>query len=192
MKFNIVRDNPNANEKSVGLSCDEIKEFANNLYDTVKAYRLLGLNFSEGNIKTRFNNLLERANESCCNSHGCSGGKNIISIDSKGDIYPCEMMDYSEVKLGSIYHDDNLNDNQSLVKQVKEAIKNNIYFKKKINKECNTCPWYYYCKGGCTSRILYSKGKMKYDEVECEFNKVIYERIVDDLLTGIRKDDING
>ena len=67
-----------------------------------------------------------------------------------------------------------------------------IIIPQKINKECNTCPWYYYCKGGCTSRILYSKGKMKYDEVECEFNKVIYERIIDDLLRGIRKDDING
>ena len=192
MKFNIVRDNPNANEKSIGLTKEEIKIFANNLYDTVKAYNLLGINFKEGNIKTRFNNLMQRSNESCCSSNGCSGGKNIISIDSRGNIYPCEMMDYEEVKLGSIYHDDNLNDNSSLVKQINEAKKNNIYFNKKINKECNSCPWYYYCKGGCTSRILYSKGKMKYDEVECEFNKVIYEKIVDDILSSIGKDDING
>ena len=189
MKFNIVRDNPNATEKSIGLSKEEIKVFANSLYDTIKTYNSLGVKFSEGNIKTRYHNLIDRAHDNCCNSHGCSGGKNIISIDSKGDIYPCEMMDYSMVKLGSIYHDDKLDDNTSLIKQISEAKKKNIYFKKKVNKECNSCPWYYYCKGGCTSRILYSNGVMTYDEVECEFNKVIYTRIVDDILSGIRKDD---
>ena len=188
MKFNIVRDNPNAQENNIGLTKEEIKKFANTLYDTIRAYNKLGINFQEGNIKVRYDNLIERTNENYCCSRGCSGGENIISFDSNGNIYPCEMMDYSKVKIGSIYHDDKLSDNESLIKQIKEAKKNNIYFKKKINKECNNCPWYYYCKGGCTSRIIYSNGKMKYDEVECEFNKVIYERIVNDILDNIGKD----
>lgn len=189
MKFNIVRDNPNAMEENIGLNKDEIKTFANNLYDTVKAYNRLGVDFHEDNIKVRYDNLMERANSNYCCSRGCSGGINIISFDSKGNIYPCEMIDYENVKIGSIYHDDNVSDNKSFIEQVSIAKKNNIYFKKKINKECDNCPWYYYCKGGCTSRILYSKGKMKYDEVECEFNKVIYERLVNDILDDIGKDN---
>ena len=188
MKFNIVRDNPNAQEENVGLTREEIKVFANNLYDTVRAYKLLGINFCEANIKVRYDNLMERANSNCCSSFGCSGGTNIISFDNEGNIYPCEMMDYKEVKLGSIYHNDKISDNKSLIKQINDAKKNNVYFQRKINKECNNCPWYYYCKGGCTSRILYSKGKMKYDEVECEFNKVIYERLVNDILDNVGKD----
>ena len=51
--------------------------------------------------------------------------------------------------------------------------------------ECKECPWNYYCKGGCRSRILYSKGKMKYDEVECIFNKIMYERIIENILDNI-------
>ena len=188
MKFNIVRDNPNALEKNVGLKKEEVREFANSLYDTVKAYNALGLNFQEDNIRIRLDNLIKRANSSYCSSSGCSGGENIISFDSKGNIYPCEMMDYEDVKVGSIYHDDKLSDNDSLVKQINESKKHNIYFKKKDNKECNNCPWFYYCKGGCTSRILYSKGKMKYDQVECEFNKVIYERLVNDILDNVGKE----
>ena len=81
MKFNIVRDNPNALEKNVGLKKEEIKEFANNLYDIIKAYKLLGINFQEDNIKIRFDNLLERSSSSYCSSSGCSGGENIISFD---------------------------------------------------------------------------------------------------------------
>ena len=189
MKFNIVRDNPNAQEMSIGLTKEEIKEFANNLYDIVKKYNLQGINFIEDNIRIRYNNLIERSNESCCISSGCKGGESIISFDSEGNIYPCEMIDYPEVKIGNIYHDDKISDDVSLKKQIGEAKKRNIYFNKKVNKECKDCPWYYYCKGGCTSRILYSKGKMKYDEVECEFNKTIYERIIDDILANIGKDD---
>ena len=188
MKFNIVRDNPNALEENIGLTKEEIKTFANNLYDTVKKYNSLG-GFQEYNIKTRYDNLIERDNSNYCCSRGCSGGVNIISFDSKGNIYPCEMIDYEDVKIGSIYHDDTISDNKSLIEQVSIAKKNNIYFKKKEHKECDNCPWYYYCKGGCTSRILYSKGKMKYDEVECEFNKVIYERLVNDILDDIGKDN---
>ena len=187
MKFNIVRDNPNALEENIGLSKDEIKTFANNLYDTVKTYNRLEEIFHEDNIKVRYDNLIERANSNFCSSFGCSGGENIISFDNKGNIYPCEMMDYPDVKIGSIYHDDKISDNSSLIEQIAKAKNNNIYFKKKVHEKCNDCPWYYYCRGGCTSRIIYSKGKMEYDEVECEFNKVIYERLVNDIL-----DDIEG
>lgn len=186
MKFNIVKDNSNANEESIGLTKEEVILFANKLYDVVELYNLMGIKFSEGNIQMRISNLEERSNCSYCISNGCKGGINLISIDMKGDIYPCEMMDYKDVKIGSIYKDGILSSNSDLIKQVSKAKKHNNYFAKKENEECTSCPWYYYCKGGCTSRIFYSNGKMKYDEVECEFNKVIYERIINHRLKNIR------
>ena len=186
MKFNIVRDNPNANEDSIGLTLENVREFANKLFDAVELYNMLGIKFNEGNIQMRISNLCERNNNSYCISNGCKGGTNLLSIDMNGDIYPCEMMDYKNVKIGSIYKDGKLSSNKDLVNQITDSKKNNIYFQKKINKECQKCPWQYYCKGGCTSRILYSNGKMKYDEIECEFNKVIYERIIDHMLKNIR------
>ncbi len=186
MKFNIVKDNPNANEDKIGLSLEEVKWFANKLFDVVELYNLLGIRFYEGNIQTRINNLNERSNNNCCISNGCKGGINILSIDMNGNIYPCEMMDYKNVKIGLIYKDGKLSSNIDLKKQINKAKKENVYFQKKINKECKNCPWHYYCQGGCTSRIIYSNGKMKYDEIECEFNKIIYERIIDQMLKNIR------
>lgn len=186
MKFNIVKDNPNANEDRIGLSLEEVKFFANKLFDVVELYNLLGIKFSEGNIQMRISNLNERNNNSYCISNGCKGGINLLSIDMNGDIYPCEMMDYKNVKIGSIYKDGKLSSNYDLINQINKSKKNNIYFQKKVNNECKSCPWQYYCKGGCTSRIIYSNGKMKYDEIECEFNKVIYERIIEQMLKNIR------
>lgn len=185
MKFNIVKDNPNAIEEGIGLSIEEVKEFANNLFDTLEIYEMLGLEFSEGNIEMRKENLLKRTNFSCCISNGCKGGKNLISIDMNGDLYPCEMMDYKDVKLGSIYGNDRLIDNKNLIEQLSKSEKENIFFKEKKNNDCKRCPWYYYCKGGCTSRIFYSEGKMKYDIVECEFNKIMYIKIINKLLKNL-------
>jgi len=186
MKFNIVKDNPNANEDRIGLSLEEVRFFANKLFDVVELYNLLGIRFNEGNIQMRIDNLNERSNNSYCISNGCKGGTNLLSIDMNGDIYPCEMMDYKNVKIGSIYKDGKLSSNYDLISQINKSKKNNIYFQKKINRECRSCPWQYYCQGGCTSRIIYSNGKMKYDEIECEFNKIIYERIIEQMLKNIR------
>ena len=187
IKFNIVRDNPNANQDNIGLSTSEVKWFANALFDAVKKYNIEFGKFEEGNIVSRINNLNERINNNYCNSKGCRGGINLISIDMLGNIYPCEMMDYKDVLLSSIYKDGKLSTNKDLIKDIKKAKKENKYFKDKTIDECNDCPWKYYCEGGCRSRIVYSDGKMKYDEIECVFNKVIYERIIKDILENIKE-----
>ena len=187
MKFNIVRDNPNANQDNIGLTIEEVEWFANELFDAVKKFNLENGKFNESNINSRINNLNERVNNNYCNSRGCRGGINLMSIDMSGNIYPCEMMDYKEVQIGSIYKDGKLATNTDLIEQINKSKKENIYFNEKTIDECNNCPWKYYCEGGCRSRILYSEGKMKYDEIECAFNKVIYERLIDNKLEDIKE-----
>jgi len=182
MKFNIVKDNPNANEKSLGLTLDEVEEFANKLCDVVEIYNSLGVNFSEGNIQTRIDNLLIRSGFSCCISNGCKGGQTLISIDAEGNIYPCEMMDYHDVKLGSIYNNGKLSNSDNLQKQINSAKDKNIFFKEKHIDECKICPWHYYCKGGCTSRIYYTNNSTSVDKVECTFNRTIYPRLIRQIL----------
>ncbi len=186
MKFNIVKDNPNANENKIGLSLEEVKAFANLLFDTVNLYNLMGIKFNEGNLQLRYRNLTERTSSNYCISNGCKGGENLLSIDMSGNIYPCEMTDYKNVKIGSIYEEGKLSSNSYLIKQINRSKKTNIYFQEKLNDECKNCPWHYYCQGGCTSRIIYSNGKMKYDEVECELNKILYPRIIEQILKNIR------
>lgn len=100
MKFNIVKDNPNAGERSLGLTPLEVHEFAEELCDLVELYNALGVSFIEGNIQTRATNLTERAGGNCCDSNGCKGGQALISIDAKGGIYPCDLTDCEEFNLG--------------------------------------------------------------------------------------------
>ena len=176
LKFNLVRDNPNASHQSIGLTKEETKEFCENLIDTLKLYKLLGVEFSEGNILTKYHNLIEGHTGNCCISQGCTGAIRILSFDMQGNIYPCEMTDYPNVKLGSIYSGDDL------LSLIKKAYNNNIYYKTRRKTECLICPWWCFCKGGCSSRVHYIDQPNCVDEIECVLNQTIYPKLIDIIL----------
>lgn len=178
MKFNIVRDNIYAPEQKLALKEEEVSWFANEMMDYLQAFRCLGANFSEGNIEVRAKNLLQRSNMSCCISHGCQGGRKMISFDQAGNIYPCEMLDFPEEKIGSIYEE------ESLESMVKRAAQQNRFFLPKKEKRCEMCPWWYYCQGGCSSRNRYLNRDGRVDEVECTLNCAIYPRLIQEILKG--------
>lgn len=182
-KFNLVKDNENAKEKSLQLSEEMIEAFAENLFDVVEAYNALGVNFREYNIQQRIDNLLHRSGNDCCDSNGCSGGFSIISFDYEGGIFPCELTDNKETKMGSIYNEGVLQNGRDILNVIAEAKKNNLYFKSKDLSKCKDCPWIYFCKGGCTSRTLYIKDS-DIDKSICTYNKVIYQRIVNNIVHG--------
>lgn len=177
MKFNLVRDNINAPEQNLALNEQEIFWFANELMDYLKAFRSIGAEFSEGNIEIRAKNLLQRTNVSCCISHGCQGGRKMISFAQNGDIFPCEMMDYPEEKIGSIYDSDNI---ETLIEK---AIKKNLFFLPKHDKKCEHCAWWFYCQGGCSSHNRYLNRDGQIDEAECALNRAIYPRLIQEILS---------
>lgn len=184
MKFNIVRDNEHAPEQSLALSEEEILWFACELMDYLQAFRQIGAEFSEGNLEIRASNLLSRSHMSCCISHGCQGGRNIVSFDQYGNIFPCEMIDFPEEKIGSIYEKEDLN------QQVERAMEKNRFFLPKKDERCKGCPWLYYCQGGCSSRNRYLNRDGQIDRVECCLNRVMYPRLIEYILdTGIIKKD---
>ena len=178
IKFNFVRDNDHACEKKLALSEEEVSWFENELMDYLKAYQCLGVNFTEGNIEVRAKNLLQRSNYSCCISHGCQGGKRMISFDYKGNIFPCEMIDFPEEKIGTIYEED------SVEKMVSRAVKCNKFFLPKQDTKCESCPWWYFCMGGCSSRNRYLNRDGMVDEIECATNRSIYPRLIKEILDG--------
>lgn len=178
MKFNIVRDNANAGENALGISEDEVIVFANELLDYLQAYRMMGISFSEGNVELRAENILRRTGRSCCISHGCQGGKKIISFDQEGNIFPCEMTDFLEEKIGSIYDGANLTD------QISKAVHKNRFFLPKKDVRCDGCPWWYFCQGGCSSRNRYLGRDGEIDTTECALNRTIYPRLVEWILNG--------
>lgn len=189
-KFNIVRDNPNAKEKGLGLNLEEVARFADNLCDVMELYYIMGIPLSEGNIQMRRENLLKRSSYSCCISNGCQGGRRILSFDRKGDIYPCEMMDYPEEKIGSIYRDGRLDEGARLTAQLECAIKQNPFFAEKKCDACVDCPWFYFCRGGCTSKMRYLGKVGEIDETECVLNRVIYPRIIQSILKKSNRKNI--
>ena len=177
MKFNLVRDNIHAPEQNLALNEQEVFWFANELMDYLKAFQSIGAEFSEGNIDIRIKNLLQRSNISCCISHGCQGGRKMVSFDQNGDIFPCEMMDFPEEKIGSIY------DTDSIETLIEKAIKKNLFFLPKQDSKCEHCAWWFYCQGGCSSRNRYLNHDGQIDECECALNRAIYPRLIHEILS---------
>jgi uncharacterized protein len=173
VKFNIVRDNPFARESNLLPSIQEIRDFENALLNEVVAYNRMGIRFKEGNISVRLENLLFRSGKDCCLSHGCTGGRAIVSIAWNGDIYPCEMFDFPEEKIGSIYGPG------GLAEQIEMATLLRNRFEPTLLEKCRVCAWRYYCGGGCTSRIRYGGSVAGVDEVMCAVNNVLYPRLVE-------------
>lgn len=176
MKFNLVRDNPNADTVGLGLVKEDIKWFAQQLCDITEAYNIIGVGFSEGNIRTRRENLFQRLNSSCCISCGCTGGKRIISFDMDGNIFPCELTDHPQMCIGSIYS------NKSLGELLNNYARTNRFYKTRKKEECDTCPWHFFCRGGCSSKVYYCNTPDNVDENECILNQTIYPYIVKKLL----------
>lgn len=181
-KFNIVKDNPNAAETSLELTPEMIQEFSARLYELVVLYNMLGTEFHEANIIQRARNLTSRNNGNCCDSNGCKGGYSIISFDMKGDIYPCELTDQKVLKIGSVYDRNKVLNGTKITDMVNNTREKVPYFQKKDLSGCKDCPWIYFCKGGCSSRLLYSGNRLKTDEAACIYNKEIYPRLILDIL----------
>ncbi len=179
LKFNIVRDNPNAKDENLSLNSADVGWFANELFDYLYAFHSAGSDFSEGNIDVRIRNLLYQCNDNLCISHGCQGGKKIISFSQDGGIFPCEMTDFEEERIGTI------DSGRHLDEMLEEAMLKNKFFEVKEDLKCKNCPWWCYCKGGCTSRNRYNGISGKPDECECAFNRTIYPRIVEGILDGV-------
>lgn len=178
MKFNLVRDNSNAKEEKLALTKEETEVFLQELTECLDAFQSMGADFSEGNIATRAKNLLERNGTNYCLSHGCQGGRRIVSFDYKGDVYPCEMTDFPEEKIGSVFEDTPLDE------QIQAAIEKNYFFLPKKNEKCKECCWWYYCGGGCSSRNRYLGRNGEIDETECLLNCILYPKIIERILDG--------
>lgn len=101
----------------------------------------------------------------------CGAGKNIISVDASGDVYPCHMLQNSEYKLGNILKD-SLEDmlmgskNQSFIGNTVENI-----------IACKKCEYKYFCGGGCKARTLFHSHTFNESDMYCKGFLDNYERL---------------
>jgi uncharacterized protein len=102
----------------------------------------------------------------------------MLSIDADGRVYPCELSDYPDYCIGEV----GISDFADMVKKSIES-KHEYFTDKRLN-ECTECPWLYFCGGGCRSSVKFSgKSPTEIDHTECAFNKSLYPRLVEILLT---------
>lgn len=176
LKLNSVKLNPlrkTASNDYLGIEIEEIEEFTYSLLSKLIELNKAGYRIIDSNIANKIKNLIIRPDENICNAKGCMGGKGLISFDKNGNIYPCEMSDYPEECIGNIHSGADLCDN------IKDALKTQGFYKTKKADICNTCPWWYYCRGGCSSTVKFtSKEVCGIDLGECDVNRILYPKLV--------------
>ncbi len=176
VKFNLMRKTDR--NRNLALELREIDTYAENLLKCLRHCYNEGVQIREQNISQRLANLLFRPCDNICNSQGCRGGYQMLSIDAMGYVYPCELSDDPTYRIGRIGE-------AEFSEMVRGAIeKGHAYFNKRDMTQCLDCPWYFYCRGGCKAAVKYDcKDSSGIDKTECTLNRALYPRLVEILLT---------
>ena len=177
LKFNLVHPNGKNFDWNMLIEKEDIKKFAIRLFNAIVSENRRGYTATEANIKTKILNIINQSENDLCHTNGCRGGRKFISFSQEGNIYPCEMIGSEINCIGNIY------DGKDLADLVKKALTTKPFFKEKKNEKCNKCPYYAFCKGGCTaSAMAYNKKNGEIDDMECNFNLSIYPLIIELIL----------
>jgi len=107
----------------------------------------------------------------------CGGGRSELSIDSRGDLYPCRLLHLPTLKAGNVLREDLV----SLVPAVQSKMDQMI---QSVNEreECKECPIRYVCGGGCRAgHYAYSGHPNKNSETWCrilrdEFIYILWQK----------------
>lgn len=108
----------------------------------------------------------------------CSAGREIISIDPQGDIWPCHLMVLSDYKLSNVYSFDK----KTFTDEVKRLHEHN-----KLNNKCSSCIAHYYCHrclkvfsddhNQCTKKIENTKRALEFLSQNLERLDIITARL---------------
>lgn len=173
VKFNFVHRSDFSDCAGLCLSEDKIASTQLRILAKLASLHEEGFPIVEENIATKFKNLLFGHSGDICLSRGCNGGRKMIVFGGDGRIYPCELTDYPEESIGSIY------DGIPLRQMIADAVENRAFFMEKKISVCGECPWYVYCQGGCTIHCM-SLGKKapEIDTIECAVNRALYPEMI--------------
>ncbi len=177
IKFNLVHSNGDDFDKSTLVRGEYIQQFVDRLLNHLISLYEEGYEVIEGNIKDRLQNLLTHEFSDLCHTHGCTGGYTFVTFAQNGDVFPCELVGNSVVKMG------NINDGISLPELITKSLSNKYFTQRKCSKN-QSCDWYSFCRGGCTATILsYNDECRRIAEEECVLNKYLYPKLVELILT---------
>lgn len=178
IKFNLVHPSGGYDfNEEILIPRENISEYVRRILAAVVEQINKGNRCYEANIADKLCNLLGLPQNNMCNSMGCRGGVTFISFDRDGNIYPCEMIGRSEMKLG------NVSDGHDLIDLIIAAYKSNPYYASRKVDNCQKCPFFYYCRGGCKAcSLAYGKEAAEVGDIECEINKALYPMLIELIL----------
>lgn len=184
IKLNFVHKSSFTDNDELCMDASEIAQCTEDIFNTFMELARKGYKVGDYNIYTKMMNLLYNPKTDVCICDGCHGGRRMITFNYKGEIFPCDLTDYPEECLGNIEKDKNL------VNTVKKAMDTHAYFSEKKGYSCSSCPWYCYCRGGCTVHVKTQGLKPPaVDGIECASNRKLYPLMVDWILN--HKEDVN-
>lgn len=101
--MNIVKDNPNIESCDLCFQPEEIPKFERKLLTTIVEMAERGHPIAESNIVSRLHNLLDGRASNFCHSRGCQAGNSFLSFDRFGNITPCDLTDFEDLRFSSVY-----------------------------------------------------------------------------------------
>ena len=173
IKINFVHKSSFLDNTDLCMTNEEIGSAALQILNTLIRLTKEDYTVSDYNIYTKLMNVLFNQRNDVCICDGCHGGRRMITFDYHGNVFPCDVTDYPEECLGNMYEE------PDLVKMIEKAIPQQSYFKEKNQPQCETCPWFCYCRGGCTVHVkTQGEEPPAVDEIECAVNRSLYPALV--------------
>lgn len=99
-------------------------------------------------------------------------GREVISIDTNGDVYPCDSFAGIEAFcLGNIFRDG--------LKQIFASNEQHDFYTQAntIPKECEQCKWLQFCYGGCLYHRWFKSGKLSSKSFYCKTYKRFFSQL---------------
>lgn len=100
-------------------------------------------------------------------------GREVISIDTNGDVYPCDSFaGIDAFCLGNIFDDG--------LEQIFSSKKQHDFYElaNTIPKECELCTWLQYCYGGCLYHRWFGSGKLTAKSFYCKTYKRFFKHLI--------------
>ncbi|HEY7594852.1 MAG TPA: radical SAM protein [Actinophytocola sp.] len=112
--------------------------------------------------------------EYMCMRNPCGAGVNMITVDTNGDLYPCEeMVGKPEFVIGNLAETDirTAIDTSPVVTRLRERHVEEI-------DECNSCTWKQLCHGGCVHKSYTHFKALDRESEHCSYYKRIYQELI--------------
>ena len=175
VKMNIVKDSPGMRDKSLCLTSDDVARFWRTLLHELTELNRQGVSFGESTVVGLLHNLTTHRPVSFCHSRGCQSGYRMLSFGMEGGVYPCDLTDYPEMRLGDVRLAEGLAD------MVSRRAASHPFLSMTLPAACAVCPWRVFCGGGCTSMRLQGGGGDS-DPADCIRNRTLYPLLIELIL----------